>query len=173
LMIHAHPGSHRDVVRQQFALSGIDASRIEFFGFLPTDEFFHLHHQADIALDPFPFTGGMTTCDSLWMGVPVVSLAGQTAVGRSGVSILSNAGLSKLVASTPEQYVDVAIQLASDLPKLAELRATLRHRLNQSQLTNAKHFAADMESAFRKMWWNWCDAGSRRSSAFPSGRGPG
>jgi predicted O-linked N-acetylglucosamine transferase (SPINDLY family) len=152
LMIHAHPGSHREALLGQFAISGIDASRIEFFGFLPTDEFLRLHHRADIALDPFPFNGGMTTCDSLWMGVPVVSLAGPTAVGRSGLSILSNAGLPELVAQTPQKYVEIVVALARDQSRLAELRATLRERLARSELTNATRFASDMESAFRQMW---------------------
>jgi hypothetical protein len=93
LLIHAHPGSHRDRVRALFAGAGIDSSRLEFFGFLPTDQFLRLHQRVDIALDSFPFNGGTTTCDALWMGVPVVSLRGSTAVGRAGASILSNVGL--------------------------------------------------------------------------------
>jgi predicted O-linked N-acetylglucosamine transferase (SPINDLY family) len=152
LLIHAHLGSHRDLVRQKLALSGVESSRIEFFGFLPTDQFLRLHQQVDIALDPFPFTGGITTCDSLWMGVPVVSLAGRTAVGRSGLSILSNAGLAELAARTTEDYVKTAIDLAGNLPGLGELRRMLRSKVAQSSLTDAKRFAADMESAFRTMF---------------------
>ena len=74
-----------------------------------------------MALDSFPYGGGTTTCDALWMGVPVVSLAGQTAVGRGGVSILSNLGLPELIASNPEEYVRIAIELAQDLSRLSEL----------------------------------------------------
>ncbi|HSZ55891.1 MAG TPA: tetratricopeptide repeat protein [Tepidisphaeraceae bacterium] len=151
LLLHTHPGSHQNAVRETLALGGVDAARIEFFGFLPTDQFLRLHQQADIALDPFPFNGGMTTCDSLWMGIPVVSLAGRTAVGRSGLSILSNAGLPELVAQTQEQYARIAIALTVDLPKLSQMRTTLRSRLVQSALTDAKRSASDMESAFRMM----------------------
>ncbi len=90
------------------------------------------------------------------MGVPVVSLAGQTAVGRGGVSILSNVGLPELIARTPEQYVRIAVELAQDLPRLSELRGTLRDRMQASPLMNAPRFARNMEAAYRDMWQRWC-----------------
>ena len=90
LLLHARAGSHRDRVRAFLAEQGISAERVEFVDFLPTAEYFGVYRQIDVALDPFPYGGGTTTCDALWMGVPVVSLAGQTAVGRGGLSILSN-----------------------------------------------------------------------------------
>ena len=85
-------------------------------------EYFKTHERIDVALDPFPFGGGITTCDALWMGVPVVTLAGKTAVGRGGLSILSNLGLADLVAYDTDQYVRIAVNLAGDLPRLRELR---------------------------------------------------
>src|ERR1700689_864905 len=100
-------------------------------------EYFQLYHCIDVALDPFPYGGGTTTCDALWMGVPVVSLAGQTAVGRGGLSILSNVGLADLVASDSEQYVRIALELAGDLPRLSTLRATLRERMQKAPLMDA------------------------------------
>src|SRR6185295_5530343 len=105
-----------------------------------------------IALDPFPYGGGRTTCEALWAGVPVVSLAGRTAVGRAGVSILSNAGMPELVAQSEEQYVQLATALAADWPRLAALRAGLRDRLRRSPLMNAPRFTHNLESAFRQMW---------------------
>jgi hypothetical protein len=94
------------------------------------------------------------------MGVPVVSLAGRTAVGRAGLSILSNAGLPELVARSPEEYVRIARDLAADLPRLADLRAGLRSRLLRSPLTDAPRFARNVEAAFRGMWRRWCGKGA-------------
>src|SRR5208337_4322502 len=100
-------------------------------------EYLRIYEHIDVALDPFPYGGGTTTCDALWMGVPVVSLAGETAVGRGGLSILSNIGLPELVARDPEEYVRIAAELARDLPRLSNLRATLRQRMQSSPLMNA------------------------------------
>ena len=127
-------------------------------GFLPAAEYFDLHQRIDAALDTFPYGGGTTTCDALWMGVPVVSLAGRTAVGRGGVSILSNIGLPELIAASPEQYVRVAAELAHDLSRLSRLRATLRDRMQASPLMNAPRFARGVEAAYRTMWQRWCAA---------------
>ena len=114
-----------------------------------------------MALDPFPYGGGTTTCDALWMGVPVVSLAGQTAVGRGGLSILSNLGLTDLVAHDVRQYVRIAADLANDLPRLGQLRATLRERMQSSPLMDAPRFARGVEAAYRTMWRRWVEgAGS-------------
>ncbi len=158
LLIHAHAGSHRERVQAFMSEGGVDPSRVEFVGFIPPPEYFRLYDRIDIALDPFPYAGGTTTCDALWMGVPVISLAGTTAVGRAGVSILSNAGLPELIAGTPQDYVRIAVGLASDLPRLAALRAGLRGRLDRSPLTDAPRFAHNMESAFREMWRRWCQS---------------
>jgi predicted O-linked N-acetylglucosamine transferase (SPINDLY family) len=92
------------------------------------------------------------------MGVPVVTLAGRTAVGRSGVSILSNAGVPELVARTPDEYVCLAADLAGNLPRLRELRATLRERMQSSRLMDATGFARAVESAYRDLWRKWCEA---------------
>ena len=99
LLLHAHAGSHRDRVRACLAGQGVAAERVEFVDFQPMAEYFDVYRRIDVALDPFPYVGGTTTCDALWMGVPVVSLAGQTAVGRGGLSILSNVGLPELVGA--------------------------------------------------------------------------
>ncbi|HSZ56228.1 MAG TPA: tetratricopeptide repeat protein [Tepidisphaeraceae bacterium] len=151
IVIHSHAGSHREQAKGRFGKLGIDASRVEFVAMAPTAQYLRQHHQIDIALDPFPYGGGTTTCDALWMGVPVVSLAGHTAVGRAGVSLLNNVGLTQLVAQTPQQYVSIAAALAADPAKLAEIRAGLRERMRCSPLMDAQRFAADIEAAYRFM----------------------
>ena len=123
---------------------------------MPLLSYFEQFQQIDIALDPFPYPGGTTSCDGLWMGAPVVTLSGDTAVSRNGVSILSNIGLPELIARSTEEYVEIAIQVARDVTKLGELRSTLRARMLASPLMDARQFARDLESAYRSMWRQWC-----------------
>jgi predicted O-linked N-acetylglucosamine transferase (SPINDLY family) len=156
LLLHCHAGSPRDAVQRLFDQRGIASNRLTFVGVLPTEQYFELYRQIDLALDPFPYCGGTTTCDALWMGVPVVSLAGRTAVGRGGLSILSNVGLPELVARDTEQYVQIAAHLAADRPRLADLRATLRQRMQESPLMDAPRFARNVEATYREMWRRWC-----------------
>jgi predicted O-linked N-acetylglucosamine transferase (SPINDLY family) len=106
----------------------------------------------DIALDTFPYHGTTTTCEALWMGVPVVTLAGQTHASRVGVSLLSNLGHPEWIATSPEGYVKIAVELAGDLPRLAQLRSTLRGRMEASPLMDAPGFAREIEAAYREMW---------------------
>ena len=126
LLLHAREGRHRQHVLDVLGDQGIDPQRVEFVGHVPRPEYFALHHRIDIALDPFPYGGGTTTCDALWMGVPVVSLAQDPAYSRAGLSLLSNVGLTELVAHSEDQYVTIASALAGDGERLKELRATLR-----------------------------------------------
>jgi protein O-GlcNAc transferase len=159
LLLHARIGNHRDRVRQALAGNGLDLHRLEFVDRLPLQQYMEQYHGIDIALDPFPYAGGTTTCDALWMGVPVVTLKGQTAVGRAGFSILMNLGLPELVAHTPPQYAQIAADLAGDLPRLTALRSTLRERMKNSPLMDASRFARNMEAAYRQMWRTWCSSG--------------
>ncbi|HEY8750669.1 MAG TPA: tetratricopeptide repeat protein [Tepidisphaeraceae bacterium] len=156
LMLHALEGDHRSAARERLALRGIDPSRIEFINRLPSAQYFQQYNQIDVALDPFPYPGGTTSCDALWMGVPVVTLAGRTAVARGGVSILSNIGLPELIAQSREQYVDIAAGLAGNQSRLTSLRSGLREQMRSSKLMNAPRFARDVESAYRAMWREWC-----------------
>jgi len=167
-ILRALEGSHRQRVRDLLQQYGIDPQRLKFVGTVPLSEYYRLYQQIDIGLDPFPYNGGTTTCDTLWMGVPVVTLVGPTAVGRGGVSILCNVGLPKLIAQTPEQYVQIATDLAKDLPKLAELRRTLRARMQASPLMDAPRFARNVEAAYRQMWRNWCERGGDSSLQCPA-----
>jgi protein O-GlcNAc transferase len=106
----------------------------------------------DIALDPFPYTGGLTVCEALWMGVPVLALAGDSFCGRHAASHLGNVGLEDWVAATPEAYVAQAIARAQDLPALAVLRAGLRDRVAASPLTDAPRFGRSLAAALRRAW---------------------
>jgi predicted O-linked N-acetylglucosamine transferase (SPINDLY family) len=159
LLLHAYEGSHRQRALEHLQREGVDPQRVSFMGKLPLAAYFERYQSLDIALDTFPFGGGTTTCDALWMGVPVVSLVGKTAVGRAGLSIISNVGLPELVADTPEEYVRLAVRLANDLPRLKELHSTLRPRMQASPLMDAPRFARNVEAAYRQMWRNWCRNG--------------
>lgn len=144
-------------LREMFAAHGVDPARLRFTSRRPRGEYLHQHQEMDVALDPFPYNGHMTSCDALFMGVPVVSLRGPTSVGRGGESLLANLGLDReLLARTPEQYVEIARSLAEDLPRLGRLRATLRDRMRASPLMDAAGFARDVESLYRSMWQRWC-----------------
>ena len=149
-------GSHRQRVLELFERKGIAARRIEFVELRPRRKYLELHHRLDIVLDPFPYGGHTTSLDALWMGVPVVTLAGRRAVSRAGLSQLSHLGLRELVASTEDEYVAIASSLAGDLPRLAELRRTLRTRMENSPLMDAPAFARNIETAYRAMWRDWC-----------------
>jgi predicted O-linked N-acetylglucosamine transferase (SPINDLY family) len=156
LLVHAKRGSHRDRVRDFLAQERIGPHRLTFVEKVPMAQYFSTYQQMDIALDPFPYGGGTTTCDALWMGVPVVSLAGNTGVGRGALSILSNIGLAELVAGTEDEYVQIAVRLARDLPRLGNLRTTLRERMQKSPLTDAPRLTRYIEAAYRDMWRQWC-----------------
>jgi predicted O-linked N-acetylglucosamine transferase (SPINDLY family) len=156
LALHAIAGSHRDRIRNAFAEFGVAAARINFVGWLPAAEYMGQYRQIDVALDPFPYAGGTTTCNALWMGVPVVTLAGRTAIGRGGVSILTNVGLTDLIARSLDDYVHLAVALANDKARLGQIRSTIREQMKLSPLMDANQFAADVENAYRQMWRAWC-----------------
>ncbi len=149
--------SARQDLQADIQNAGIDTERVELAGHSPTlGEHLATYGRVDIALDTFPYHGTTTTCEALWMGVPVVTLAGTTHVSRVGVSLLSNAGLPEMVATSPDQYVQLASALAADLPRLSQLRSTLRQRMAGSPLMDAPRFARDVEAAYREMWRQWC-----------------
>jgi predicted O-linked N-acetylglucosamine transferase (SPINDLY family) len=157
LVLHASRGDHRRRLLEQFGAQGIDSDRITFVGKVPLEQYLEIYNQIDIGLDPFPYAGGTTTCDALWMGVPVVSLAGRIAVSRGGLSILSNVGMPELVAHDRDEYLRIAIKLAGDLARLSEVRSNLRDRMRTSPLMDGRRFAADVEAAYRQIWREACD----------------
>jgi predicted O-linked N-acetylglucosamine transferase (SPINDLY family) len=156
LLLSSREGAHRERTRAEFKRHGVAGDRIEWYTPGAYAAYLAAYHRIDVGLDPFPYNGMTTSMDSAWMGVPFVTLVGNTGVGRTGWGILVNLGLSELVASTPEQYVRIAVDLAGDQARLSELRATLRERLRASPLMDAARFARDMEAAYRAMWRRWC-----------------
>ncbi len=142
--------------RELFAGCGMEPARLDILPRLPFDEYLAAFQHVDIALDTFPYHGATTTCFSLWMGLPVVVLAGTTHASRADVSMLSNVGLSQLVAKTGDAYVDIAARLARDLPQLAELRTNLRGMMARSPNADGRMCARNVERAFREMWITWC-----------------
>jgi protein O-GlcNAc transferase len=156
LTLHTLAGMHHHSLIDRFVRDGIERDRIELIGFLSTRDYLNLYNRIDIALDPFPYPGGTTTLDALWMGVPVVSLAGRTSVSRGGLSILANLGCNQWVAGNTHQYISIAKSLAGDLPMLSRMRSELRARLQASILMDASAFARDVEGLYRQMWHTWC-----------------
>jgi predicted O-linked N-acetylglucosamine transferase (SPINDLY family) len=157
LVLNAPEGSHRQRARDRAAAQGIDPARLEFVPRTSLLHYFRRYQQIDIALDPTPYAGGTTSCDALWMGVPIVTLPGQTAVSRGGVSLLSTIGLPELIARDCDDYIRIAADLARDLPRLASLRQTMRSRMQSSPLMDARAYARDVEAAYRRMWKTWCE----------------
>jgi protein O-GlcNAc transferase len=155
LIILAGEGSHRRRTVDALEREGVEARRVEFVEFRPRREYLELYHRLDVALDTFPSNGHTTSLDALWMGVPVVSLVGDTPVSRAGLSQLTNLGLPELVARSEDEYVVIAKRLAGDLPRLAALRSTLRDRMKVSVLMDAPRFARNIEAAYRAIWERW------------------
>jgi protein O-GlcNAc transferase len=152
LVLLSEPGSHHQWIYDQMQQNGVKAERIEFVSPRPRAEYLRLYHQIDIVLDTFPYNGHTTTLDSIWMGVPVISRAGETAVSRGGLSIWSNLGSPEMVARDAMAFVAIARELAGDLPRLSQLRSTLRDRLLHSPLMDAPKFARNIEATYRGMW---------------------
>lgn len=158
LLIAVMPeGTARESISEQFAIHGIDIHRLIIYGTLPSTQFWELHHQIDILLDPFPCNGGTTTCDALWLGVPLVTLTGPSFVSRMGYALLKNIGLPELAAENQQAYLSIAVKLASDLDRLKTLRAGMRARLSASPLRDEIGFTRNLEAAYRDMWQRWCN----------------
>jgi protein O-GlcNAc transferase len=164
LLLLTHEGSHCRRTREVLAQEGIAADRITFAANRPRHQYLELYHQIDVGLDTSPYNGHTTSLDSFWMGVPVVTLVGSTVVGRAGLCQLTNLGLTDLIATTPEEFVRAAVELANDLARLSELRGSMRERMQKSPLMDAAGFARAIEAAYRDMWRRWCDAKKERMS---------
>jgi predicted O-linked N-acetylglucosamine transferase (SPINDLY family) len=141
--------------RERWARLGIAPERLQLRGFAPIEQSPAAYAEIDIALDPFPFCGGMTSFEALWMGVPLITLPGATVASRQSASMLANLGLRELIAADAREYVDKARELALDPQRLAALRAGLRARFAASPLMDYRGFARALESAYRRMWRDW------------------
>lgn len=154
-------------LRRRFAKRGVDVARLRLVGRTAAKaDHLAMYAELDVCLDPIPYNGTTTTFEALWMGLPVVSLLGEYHRGRVGASILSRAGLSDMVATTAESYIETAISLANDRQRRAQLRSTMRENL--VPLCDADQFARDMEQVLREMWQAWCEKQSGDGSR-PSG----
>ncbi len=140
-------------IEEQLVRHGVRPDQLRFHGRVasPLDHL-ALYHQVDIALDPFPYNGTTTTCEALWMGVPVIALAGGTHVGRVGASILTHVGLPELIARTPAEYVDLAARLARDLQRLRSYRECLRSKMKKSPLMDPEGFTRSLEAVYTRLW---------------------
>lgn len=148
--------SVRAEILKRFAAHGIDEKRLILDTYVARENYLAAYQKIDIALDPFPYPGGTTTVEALWMGIPVLTLEGQSFLGRQGVGLLMNAGLANWVASDTKDYVELAIAHANNLNELATLRAHLRDQALASPIFDAPRFAYHFEEALRGMWRNWC-----------------
>lgn len=154
-------GRTRDELLADIAGAGSERARITVVPYVSLQDYYNWLNAVDIALDTVPYSGGTTSCDALWMGVPVVTAPGTRPSSRSTASVLSTAGLPEWIASSPEDYVRLAVERARDEARLTALRKSLRDRLRQSPLMDEQRFVRDLESAYRWMWRQWC-AGAER-----------
>lgn len=146
----------RDALLQDMLAAGVAAARVTVLPYLALTEYLRCFHSVDLALDTSPYSGGTTTCDTLWMGVPVLTVPGTRPPSRSAASILASVGLPEWIAATPEDYVRLAVNFAGDGALLSRLRQTLRARMRASPLMDEQRFARNLEAAYRHMWRAWC-----------------
>lgn len=152
---------HPSVQQRILALFGrndIEPDRLTLMDKQPFEEYLLIHQRVDLMLDTFPVNGHTVSCHGLWMGLPVISLAGNSYCQRLGLSVMNNIGLNDLIARTPEEYIKITVKLATDVSRLGELRATMRRRMESSPLMDAPGFARDVEAAYRNIWQSWCAA---------------
>jgi predicted O-linked N-acetylglucosamine transferase (SPINDLY family) len=157
MLIGAVDGSGQSLI-DQFAAHGIESKRLTLHARCGMDEYIRLHHQVDICLDTYPYTGGTTTIQALWMGVPTLTVAGVTPGSRQGAAILGQLGLDEFVAADAEDFAVKGRHWASHLDDLAALRAGLRDRWQQSPARRPELIAAALEGEWRRMWKHWCAA---------------
>ena len=149
-------GTARDRILGALAAAGVEPERVEIRGGTPQQDHLAAYGDVDLALDPVPQGGGITTLEGIWMGVPPVTLLGERIPGRVAGSLLHALGLPELVASTPDEYVAVAVRAAADLTGLAARRAELRDRLVTSPVGNPPLYVRAVEDAYRAIWRRWC-----------------
>jgi predicted O-linked N-acetylglucosamine transferase (SPINDLY family) len=156
LILLSRAGSHRQRALEILRAEGVESGRVEFVEPGERREYLATYQRIDIGLDPMPYNGHTTSLDALWMGVPVVSLAGSQSVSRAGLSQSANLGLEELVAFSPDDFVAITLRLARDLPRLTGLRRSLRPRMEASPLMDGRRFARSIENTYRSVWRRWC-----------------
>jgi len=161
LLVHSPDLDREPLVarlRDRFAKAGVGGDCIEISGgMLSAESHLGSYNRVDIALDPFPYNGTTTTCEALWMGVPVVTLSGRTHVSRVGTSLVTNIGFREWATESSDAYVARCKELAGNLNRLAEIRQQLREKMQQSPLCDESRFIQNLETAYRKIWRDWCE----------------
>ena len=137
---------------ERFESYGVDASQLILEGSSTRTEYFYSYYKVDFMLDTFPYPGGTTTCEALWMGVPTLTLSGNTVLERQGHSMMHNANLDNWICQNEEEYIEKAIQFTLQLDYLSNLRNKLREQVKQSPLMDSVKFAADFKTALIEMW---------------------
>ncbi len=158
LLVMVPDGRHRRRLTERLAGRGVEPQRVDCLAFRPRAEYLRTYQHIDFCLDTFPYNGHTTSLDALWMGVPTVTRVGETCVGRGGLSQLHQLDLAHLAAHSDEAFVDIAVALAADLPRLAALRGALRTRLEASALMDGARFARHIEEAYRTAWSRYVHA---------------
>ncbi|MBI9087698.1 MAG: tetratricopeptide repeat protein [Desulfobacterium sp.] len=154
----ADPETQRLMIKL-FKKHKISHKQLYFSGFLPdAADHMLLYNKVDIALDTFPYNGTTTTCEALWMGVPVVTVQGKTHASRVGTSILSNTGLEELIAKDRNDYIKKACALANAPHQLAQLKSELRNRVKESGFIDARRFTRELEQNLSTAWQKWCNS---------------
>jgi len=149
-----------DIIKRRvldlFAQAGVDAQRLILKPRMSLLDYLALHHQIDMALDTFPYNGGTTSMHSLWMGVPVLTLAGEHTISRVGVAALTGAGLDKFITHSEQEYLQRAVQIAQELPSLNQTRQLLRERMGGGTVSDPAKITRHLEAAYRDVWRQWC-----------------
>jgi predicted O-linked N-acetylglucosamine transferase (SPINDLY family) len=139
-------------LQSRFTAAGVGRDRLDFIFRLPPKDYLEIHNLIDLMLDPFPYNGGVTTCDALWMGVPVLTVAGNTYASRQGASILTHVGVSEFIADTPERLIDLAVTWATNKELLGDIRHGLRGQMQKSPVCDAKEYIFALETGYAKAW---------------------
>jgi predicted O-linked N-acetylglucosamine transferase (SPINDLY family) len=151
------PDTAKDQIIRQFQLLGIAADRLNFFCHQPLPQYLALHNQIDIMLDTFPYNGSTVSRHSLWMGVPVLTLAGRQAVSRVGLALMTQLGLETFAAENEQDLFENARRWANDLDGLAQVRNTLREKMQNAPFSKPALIVDDLEAVYREMWRKWCE----------------
>jgi protein O-GlcNAc transferase len=164
LIVLGVPEGARDELWRDLTVAGVGRERITIVPYVSLSEYFRRLGEVDIALDTTPYSGGTTTCDALWMGVPVITVPGARPSSRSAASILTTVGLSDWVAPSPEDYVRLAVEFSGNQAMLAGIRRSLREMVQRSPLMDERQFVRDLEALYRDMWRWWCMSDERARS---------